>query len=152
MRRAMNVRFWWGGGGRGGQQLAAVPPPGARMVGGQNPRNATRPLSGNFLGVIFPALIIPPRAIRSKQDCSFALLITSSRCSKGMLDNGHLRAHIRNFSFHSLALLPHDGSLDCRPGKSLIDASWITFGSYDKCFCLIYVSNVNSHNTIWLVL
>ena len=60
----------------------------------------------------------PPPAIRSKQDCSFALLITSSRCSKGMLDNGHLRAHIRNFSFHSLALLPHDGSLDGRPGKS----------------------------------
>ena len=69
-------------------------------------------------------------------------------------DAGHLRAHIRNFSFHSVVLLPHDGSLDGRPGKSLslTDASWITFGSYDKCFCLIEVSNVNSHNTIWLVL
>ena len=150
MRRAMNVRFWWGGGGPGGQQLAAVPPPGARMVGGQNPRNATRPLSGNFLGVIFSALIIPPRAIRSKQDCSFALLITTSRCSKGMLD---ICERISE-TFHSVVLLPHDGSLDGRPGKSLslIDASWITFGSHDKCFCLIYVSNVNSHNTIWLVL
>ena len=98
----------------------------------------------------FPALIIPPRAIRSKQDCSFALLITTSRCSKGMLD---IYERISE-TFHSVVLLPHDGSLDGRPGKSLshIDASWITFGSHDKCFCLIYVSNVNSHNTIWLVL
>ena len=91
----------------------------------------------------------PPRAIRSKQDCSFALLITTSRCSKGMLD---ICERISE-TFHSVVLLLHDGSLDGRPGKSLslIDASWNTFGSHGKCFCLIYVSNVNSHNTIWLV-
>ena len=82
------------------------------MVGGQNPRNATRPLSGNFLGVIFPALIIPPPAIRSKQDCSFALLITTSRCSKGMLDICERISETFLFtlwrSFHMMVLLMAD--------------------------------------------
>ena len=54
----------------------------------------------------------PPRAIRSKQDCSFALLITTSRCSKGMLDICERISETFLFtlwcSFHMMVLLMAD--------------------------------------------
>ena len=78
----------------------------------------------------------PPPAIRSKQDCSFALLITSSRCSKGMLDIFERISETFLFtlwrSFHMMVLLMAD-----LENPSRLNASWITFGSYERVFCFI---------------
>ena len=52
----------------------------------------------------------PPRAIRSKQDCSFALLITTSRCSKGCWTSASAYQKLFTLwcSFHMMVLLMAD--------------------------------------------